>query len=177
VPRNDALRPLLRGGKQLEGRRAGTENVAGVLAMLAALEWSEAQIAAGGEGQRQALRDRFVAALTAALPGVRLNGAGVVRLWNTVSVVMPEAGCRQRWVVKLDKAGFAVSTGSACASGSEQPSSVLTAMGLSPAEAARAVRISSGWSTAEADWITLLKAMVEIQAEFTAPVASTAGER
>lgn len=167
VPDRPGLRPLLVGGKQLEGRRAGTENVPGVLAMLAALEWSEARMAAGGVDAGRALRDRFVAALQGALPAVRLNGAGAERLWNTVSVIMPEADCRQRWVVKLDKAGFAVSTGSACASGSEHPSHVLTAMGLGAGEAARAVRISSGWATAESDWNALLQAMRRIQAEFS----------
>jgi cysteine desulfurase len=168
VPRGVALRPLLRGGKQLEGRRAGTENVAGALALLAALEWSEAQIAEGGGEMRRAWRDRFIAALTARLPTARVNGAGADRLWNTVSVVMPEGDCRLRWVVKLDKAGFAVSTGSACASGSEQPSPVLTAMGLTPAEAGRAIRVSAGWTTAEKDWEALLAALERIQAEFPA---------
>jgi cysteine desulfurase len=177
VPKAAALRPLLRGGKQLEGRRAGTENVAGVLAMLAALEWSEAQIAGGGAELRRARRDNFVAALAAAPPTARLNGAGADRLWNTVSVVLPEVDCRLRWVVKLDKAGFAVSTGSACASGSEQPSHVLTAMGLTPAEAGRAVRVSAGWMTTEKEWSDLLAAMERIQAEFSAVAPRADRER
>src|SRR5207244_3917532 len=104
----------------------------------------------------------------AALPAVRVNGAGLERLWNTVNVIMPDADCRQRWVVKLDKAGFAVSTGSACASGSEQPSHVLTAMDLSPNEAGRALRFSGGWLTQPADWSELLQAIVSIQHEFDA---------
>ncbi|MBI4622928.1 MAG: cysteine desulfurase [Verrucomicrobia bacterium] len=172
VPNAWPLRPLLWGGKQLEGRRAGTENVPGVLGMVAALEWCEEQIAAGGNVQRLALRERFQAALQTAFPSVRLNGAGADRLWNTVSVVMPEADCRQRWVVKLDRAGFAVSTGSACASGSEQPSHVLTAMGLSSRDASRALRFSSGWLTAEAEWNDLLKAMVRIQEDFAVSAAA-----
>jgi len=162
VAATGSLRPLLLGGQQLEGRRAGTENVPGVLAMLAALAWCEAQIADGGDASRLALRDQFVVQLQAMLPLVRLNGAAADRLWNTVSVVMPDGDCRQRWVVKLDKAGFAVSTGSACSSGSEQPSHVLIAMGLTPSEASRAVRISSGWTTTPEEWRELLNAIQKI---------------
>jgi cysteine desulfurase len=166
-----ALRPLLRGGQQQDGRRAGTENVPGVLALVAALEWCESQIATGAHLARRAQRERFELDLQSALPGVRINGAGVDRLWNTVSAIMPESDCRQRWVVKLDKAGFAVSTGSACSSGMEHPSPVLTAMGLTPAETGRALRFSAGWLTTETEWSALLAAMIVIQREFQPSVA------
>lgn len=160
-----SLRPLLRGGKQQSGRRAGTDNVPAVLAMVAALEWCEQQVAAGGHEQRRRVRDEFERELAAALPDAAVADAAVERLWNTVHVIMPEADCRQRWVVKLDKAGFAASTGSACASGSEQPSHVLTAMGLTASEASRALRFSSGWLTTDSDWRQLLQALVRIQQE------------
>jgi len=167
VPRLGQLHPLLRGGHQQDGRRAGTENVAGVLAMLAALDWCEAQLTAGGAAQRTAARATFEAGLVRALPGLRVNGAGAERLWNTVGVLMPAAAdCRQRWVVKLDKAGFAVSTGSACASGSEEPSPVLTAMGLAADDAARALRFSAGWLTTDAEWGALRDAILRIHAEW-----------
>lgn len=167
------LAPLLFGGKQQDRRRAGTENVPGILASLAALEWCEAQIAGGGSAARLAVRERFERELCAALPGLAINGAGAksgaatARLWNTVSVVMPpgDADCRVRWVVKLDKAGFAVSTGSACASGSEEPSPILTAMGLTPAEAARALRFSSGWLTPDVAWDDVRAALLRVAAE------------
>lgn len=152
------FRALLVGGPQEEGRRAGTENVAGILAMVAAWEEREAQLAADGAITRMAWKTAFEQALMEALPGAQIVGAGAERLWNTVSVVMPEqADCRQRWVVKLDKLGFAVSTGSACASGKEAPSHVLTAMGYTPAEAGRVLRFSSGWETGEEDWTKLLE--------------------
>lgn len=164
VPATGDFHALLRGGKQAEGRRAGTENVAGVLAMVAALEWCEGRLAAGEAAGRAAWRDSFEAAVTTALPGARVVGAGAPRLWNTSSLLLPEADCRQRWVVRLDKAGFAVSTGSACASGSEEPSHVLTAMCISPAEAARAVRVSAGWGTTGEEWSALRTAVEKVWA-------------
>jgi cysteine desulfurase len=150
--------PLLRGGPQEEGRRAGTENVAGVLAMLAALEEREAAIRDGALHERIEWRTEFENGLTGALPGVRVLGAGVERLWNTVSVILPETpDCRRRWVVVMDRLGFAVSTGSACASGKEKPSHVLTAMGVTPEDAGRALRFSAGWGTTRDDWRALLE--------------------
>lgn len=149
--------PLIVGGPQEDGRRAGTENVAGVLAAVAALEERETTLAASDLTSRLGWRAEFERQLTSELPGARVLGVGVERLWNTVSAIMPELpDCRQRWVVKLDKLGFAVSTGSACSSGEEEPSHVLTALGLSPGEASRVIRFSSGWETTEADWHRLL---------------------
>ncbi len=149
--------PLLHGGPQEEGRRAGTENVAGVLAMVAALEEREAAIRDGALRERLAWRTHFENELTASVPETRVLGAGVERLWNTVSVILPETpDCRRRWVVVMDRLGFAVSTGSACASGKEKPSHVLTAMGVRPEDAARALRFSAGWGTTHEDWRALL---------------------
>ncbi len=151
------FRSLLVGGPQEEGRRAGTENVAGVLAMIAGLEEREAQLSRGEATERLAWRAEFERELMEVLPGTEIVGATAERLWNTVSALMPELpDCRQRWVVKLDKLGFAVSTGSACASGKEAPSHVLSAMGFEPSQAARALRFSAGWETTREDWMKLL---------------------
>ena len=85
---------------------------------------------------------------------------GSPRLWNTAAVLMPPAAdCRRRWVVMLDKHGFAVSTGSACASGKEKASHVITAMGLESA-GDRMLRFSSGWETTEQDWKDLASAVL-----------------
>ena len=158
-----AFRPLIVGGPQEEGRRAGTENVAGVLAMIAALE-TRVKMKAPLPS-----RADFETALQRALPGVQILGQSADRLWNTVSVIMPEvADCRQRWVVKLDKLGFAVSTGSACASGKEQPSHVLSAMGLAPDAAGRVLRFSSGWETRGSDWAALLGGLQRAFTELSA---------
>ncbi len=163
------FRPLIVGGPQEEGRRAGTENVAGVLAMVAALEERVATVTPQGIAERLALRTDFEASLRRVLPGAEIVGGLAERLWNTVSAVMPEvADCRQRWVVKLDKLGFAVSTGSACASGKEQTSHVLAAMGMASAQAARVLRFSSGWETRPADWQELLDGLERARRELAA---------
>ena len=161
-PAKGRVEPLLRGGPQEEGRRAGTENVAGILSMLAALE---ARVAAHAKGEHKAkttLRDGFVHRMLKVLPGAQVVGLGQPRLWNTVSALMPEANSQLRWVVKLDKLGFAVSTGSACSSGKEEPSHVIAAMGYAPHEAGRVLRFSSGWDTTEDHWNALLEGLQKV---------------
>ncbi|MBI1176003.1 aminotransferase class V-fold PLP-dependent enzyme [bacterium] len=156
----DGFRPLLVGGPQEDGHRAGTENVAGIHAMTAAWAERERQLADSEQELRQSWRDQFIADLGKALPEVEVLGNPVPRLWNTVAALMPaSADCRRRWVVQLDKLGFAVSTGSACASGKEKPSHVLTAMGRHPREADRMLRFSAGWETSADDWRALLDAV------------------
>ncbi|MEK7678265.1 MAG: cysteine desulfurase family protein [Verrucomicrobiota bacterium] len=161
-PAQGRVQPLLFGGQQEEGRRAGTENVAGVLSMMAALEAREAALRRGEIEMRLRWRRQFERLLGEALPGSVVVGAGQERLWNTVSALMPEADGRQRWVVKLDKLGLAVSTGSACASGREEPSHVLAAMGYAPSEASRALRFSGGWETTEEEWTALSAGLVKV---------------
>ncbi len=162
-PSKGPFNALLFGGPQEENRRAGTENVAGALALVATLEARRALL--GEREARRQMRDRFVERLMAELPGVEIVGAAQPRLWNTVATMLPEVDCRQRWVVKLDKLGAVVSTGSACSSGKEEPSSVLVAMGYAPAEAGRVLRFSSGWETEEKDWDTLLTAIQQAARE------------
>jgi cysteine desulfurase len=161
-PASLAVTPLLRGGPQEETRRAGTENVAGVLSMMAALDFRERQMAVGEFSPLEKFRGEFERELINALPGSEIVAAGAPRLWNTVSALMPEADCQQRWVVKLDKLGVAVSTGSACSSGKEEPSHVLRAMSYSAADAARVLRFSAGWETSRNDWQALLVALQSV---------------
>ncbi|HEY1173887.1 MAG TPA: cysteine desulfurase family protein [Verrucomicrobiae bacterium] len=162
-PSKGKVHPLLVGGPQEEGRRAGTENVAGVLSMLTALREREGALANGAHLGLQKARDDFEKTLRENLSGSDIVGAGQPRLWNTVSVLMPEADCQQRWVVKLDKAGFAVSTGSACSSGKEVASHVLTAMGYGPSDSSRVLRFSSGWETPIEAWEKLNVALRQVQ--------------
>jgi cysteine desulfurase len=163
---------MLKGGPQEDWRRAGTENVSAILSMVAALEERETAMRDGALRERVAWRDEFENDLLAALPGARVLGAGVERLWNTVAVIMPEQpDCRRRWVVVMDKLGLAVSTGSACASGKEKPSHVLTAMGVSPSDAGRALRFSAGWETTRDDWRALLDGVKSAAREMGVPAA------
>jgi cysteine desulfurase len=159
-PTKGAVRAQLVGGPQEDGRRAGTENVAGVLAMMAALAERETALAGDTIIEREAWRNAFAMSLG----GARVLGAGKGRLWNTVSALLP-GDCRARWVVKLDKAGFAVSTGSACASGKAAPSHVLQAMGIAEDETDRVVRFSSGWETTADDWQALAVGVKQVAAE------------
>ena len=168
TPHRTPITPLLHGGKQEGGRRAGTENVAIIAAFIAALEVREKQMARGEHVLRGVWRDNFERELLRAMPGVSIVGATQPRLWNTVSALMPDGDRKLQWVIRLDKAGFAVSTGSACTTGKEEPSHVLSAMGLKAAQAVRSVRFSAGWETTEADWAALLKGLVKINAELQA---------
>ncbi len=138
-----ALEPLLRGGPQERGRRAGTPNVAGIVGMgaAAAVVWGLANASPIPPGSPlSALRDRLEAALVTR--GGRVAGAGAARLPNTTCVAFDgiEAALL---VMALDLEGVAVSAGSACASGSTEPSHVLAAMGF----AGSAVRFSLGSAT------------------------------
>jgi cysteine desulfurase len=155
LPANTTVRPLLLGGGQEDGRRAGTENLPGILAATAALETREWQIVADEAATRRAWRDDFEKQLVATLPGTQVVGALGPRLWNTSCAILPPLPSGARWEVKLDELGFAVSSGADGARGQATPSPVLTAMGYADGDAARAVRFSAGWETTEADWQAL----------------------
>ncbi len=159
----DGFEPSIVGGGQEGGRRAGTENLPGVMAFVAALADREA--AMDSLPGRRALRDDF-ARFLASVPGVELPGGEAPVLWNTVAAFMPRfADCRHRWVVKLDRLGFSVSSGSACSSGSEKPSPVLSAMGYPGETSDRMVRFSAGWETTASDWTSLRQAVEDVLRE------------
>jgi len=159
-PSHGAVHSQLVGGPQEGGRRAGTENVASVLSMMAALKDRETILAEESTQEKEAWRNAFVMSLRDA----KILGQGKCRLWNTVSALLP-GDCRARWVVKLDKAGFAVSTGSACASGKAAPSHVLKAMGVADEDADRVVRFSSSWETTAEDWQQLAQGVSQVTKE------------
>ncbi|MFT4211778.1 MAG: cysteine desulfurase family protein [Microbacterium sp.] len=142
------LEPLLHGGGQERGRRSGTENVAGAVAVATALELAEAERSA--ESARvAAVRDEVVARVLTAVPAARLTGDPVHRLPGTASFTF--AGTSGEAVLlELERRGITSSSGSACAAGSDEPSHVLVAMGV-PADVARtAVRLTFGHGPVDA---------------------------
>jgi cysteine desulfurase len=153
------LEPLLRGGGQEHGRRAGTENVAGISAFGAAARAAMAALADDAVRVRS-LRDRLEDGLLQT-PGMIVFSREVRRLPNTTLFTVPGLKAETA-VIGFDLDGIAVSSGSACSSGKVQPSHVLAAMGLSRELAQGAVRLSLGWSTSEADIDLALKAWREL---------------
>ncbi|TVR50949.1 MAG: aminotransferase class V-fold PLP-dependent enzyme [Puniceicoccaceae bacterium] len=159
---------LLRGGDQEAGRRAGTENYPAVAAFLAAWEAREQMLADGKDRQRRvAARDAFEAAVCETVPGVQVIGGGAPRLWNTSFLLLPGPANR-RWLAALDRLGFQASTGSACATGKEGPSLLLSALGVDPLRAARALRVSGGWETSAEEWTALARALGDLHRRFAA---------
>lgn len=158
---------LQSGGAQEQDRRAGTEDVAGALAMVTAFEQRGALAAdASWRTQRAGWRDRFEQSVTDRLPGCRALGTTAAggRLWNTSMLVMP-SGRNVKWLTRLARLGFEVSTGSACSAGAGKPSMVLAAMDLPVEDMPRVLRFSSLWETAESDWRQLTDAVLAVAAE------------
>jgi len=162
VKKGVKLHPLFRGGKQERGRRAGTENIPGIIGLGKAAELAaenlEAEIA-----RIKALRDRLEAGISAAIPHCRINGGGEPRLPNTCNVAFDHAE-GEAILHHLDKAGIAASSGSACASGSMEPSHVLRAMQVPPLALQGAIRFSLSRDNSEADIdrvLTILPDLVE----------------
>jgi len=151
---------LQAGGPQEAGRRAGTENYPAIEAMVTALESVTPGLERTAETQAK-LRDAFAREICAGVSGARVVGEGAPRLWNTVMLLMPRHDNR-KWLARLSQAGFAVSTGSACSSGSEGASQVLQAVGATPDEMRRVLRISGGWETGAQDWRRLAEATLEV---------------
>ncbi len=143
VSRRMRFQPLLVGGGQEGGRRGGTENVAGIVAMGMAAAAMTRALVDGTEAAVRAMRDRFEAALQTRLPKVVMNAAAAPRLGTTSSVTFPGVDAAGLLIL-LDKAGVACSAGSACHSASLHPSHVLEAMGLDTAHAGSTLRFS--WS-------------------------------
>ncbi|WP_028346273.1 cysteine desulfurase family protein [Bradyrhizobium murdochi] len=142
------LEPLLRGGGQELGRRAGTENVAGIAAFGAATKTAMAELPASAIRQR-GLRERLEKGLNQT-PEIIVFSENAPRLPNTTLFTVP--GLRaETAVIGFDLSGISVSSGSACSSGKVQPSHVLAAMGFGGELAQGAVRLSLGWSTTETD--------------------------
>lgn len=150
-----SVEPLLRGGGQERGHRAGTENVAGIAGFGAAVKAAMGAMEAD-RPRLEALRARLEAGLRQT-PDAIIFAEDAPRLPNTTLFTVP--GLRaETAVIGFDLEGVAVSSGSACSSGKVQPSHVLEAMGFGADLAQGAVRLSLGWSTAETDIDSALQA-------------------
>lgn len=158
VRRGLFLPPLLDGGAQEQGRRSGTENVAGIVGMAAALQESCARMEA--EAVRlSALRDRLESGLLAAVPQCRNSLApGQPRLPGHLNLCF-EGIEGDTLLLLLDRAGVCASSGSACTAGSIDPSHVLSALGIPPAWARGSLRLTLGFGTTQEDVDILLHAI------------------
>lgn len=167
VAKGAPISPLIFGHQERK-RRGGTENVPGVVGFGVAAELAAAALAAGDAARLGGLRDRFEAAVVAAWPGSRINGAGTERVPTTSSIRFATASGApangEELMMRLDKAGVMVSMGAACSAGGNEPSHVLTAMGLNGAEAEASLRFSLGRPTTDAEIdgaLDALSALVE----------------
>ncbi|MDQ2103085.1 cysteine desulfurase family protein [Azospirillum isscasi] len=161
--------PLIH-GHQERHRRGGTENVPAIVGFGVAADRAAATVAeAGGMA---ILRDRLERGVLAAWPGSRVNGEGATRLSNTSNIRFADPQGRpvdaEELLMRLDRAGIAVSMGAACATGGNEPSHVLTAMGLSPAEAAASLRFSLGRFSTAAEVESVLNEFPALYARITA---------
>jgi len=141
--------PLIKGGGQERGSRAGTENVAAIAGFGAAAEEARSTLAREGERLR-VLRERLEAGLREIAAETVIFGAGAERLPNTTLFAVPGHKAETA-LIALDLAGVAVSSGSACSSGKVAASHVLSAMGVAPELVGGAIRVSLGWETRESE--------------------------
>lgn len=155
-----AIEAQLFGGRQETGRRAGSENAAGIVGFGVAAELAVEDLADGG--RIAGLRDRMETEISAL--GGALIGADVPRLCNTACISMPGMPSETQ-VMGFDLAGIAVSAGSACSSGKVGPSHVLDAMGIDRDLASRAIRISLGWRTTEGDIARVIEGWAALRSQ------------
>jgi len=152
VRRSVRLSPMLHGGSHERQRRAGTENVTGVVGLGKAAElaqhWLAEDSATNGPSQLVCLRDRLEQGILAQVEECGINGDGAPRVSNTTNIYFDHVEA-EALVIALDLKGLSVSGGSACQSGATEPSHVLTAMGLNPARARASIRFSLSKLTTE----------------------------
>lgn len=149
--------PLLTGGNQESGLRAGTHNVPLIVGMAQAFSLAQQQLEARAGHARQ-LRDRIINAVTEQIPHADLTGHPDQRSPNHASFVFKDIDGNQL-LAALDLAGFACSSGSACKTGDPEPSQVLTALGLSPELALGSLRVTVGKDTSSAEVNRFLDAL------------------
>lgn len=150
VKKGTRLKPLFYGGRHERSRRAGTENVPGIVALGKAAESAKQAFDRGDLEKMSAMRDRLEQGILAQVDEAGVNGEGVPRVPNTTNIHFDHIE-GEALVIALDLKGLAVSTGAACSSGAIEPSHVLLAMGLKPERARASIRFSLGKQTTEED--------------------------
>ena len=143
VRKGTVLQPMLYGGRHERSRRAGTENVPGIVALGKAAELAREALQRGDAAGMATMRDRIEQTILQAVEATGVNGEGAPRVPNTTSIYF-EYIDGEALVIALDLKGLAVSTGAACSSGAIEPSHVLIAMGMRPARARASIRFSLG---------------------------------
>jgi cysteine desulfurase len=143
VRKGTVLQPMLYGGSHERSRRAGTENVPGIVGLGKAAEIAKQGLDNGNVAGIAQMRDRLQATILRATDEVGVNGAGAPRVPNTTNIYFDHIE-GEALVIALDLKGLAVSTGAACSSGAIEPSHVLTSMGLHPDRARASIRFSLG---------------------------------
>ena len=150
VKKGTELRPLFYGGRHERSRRAGTENVPGIVGLGKAAQLAKQALDRGDDKKMAAMRDRLQQGILAQIESARVNGDGVERVPNTTNIRFDHIE-GEALVIALDLKGVAVSTGAACSSGAIEPSHVLMAMALRPDQARASIRFSLGKQTTEED--------------------------
>jgi len=150
VKKGTRLQPLFHGGRHERSRRAGTENVPGIVGLGKAAQLAKAGLDGGAVNKISVMRDRLEQAILSQIEETRLNGEGVPRVPNTTNIRFDHIE-GEALVIALDLKGVAVSTGAACSSGAIEPSHVLIAMGLRSDQARASIRFSLGKQTVEED--------------------------
>ncbi|MGA2855834.1 MAG: cysteine desulfurase family protein [Candidatus Sulfotelmatobacter sp.] len=150
VRKGTRIRPLFYGGRHERSRRAGTENVPGIVALGKAAELAKAALDRGDDRKMAALRDRLEQGILAQVDEAGVNGRGGPRVPSTTNLHFDHID-GEAIVIALDLKGLAISTGAACSSGAIEPSHVLLAMGLRPDQARASIRFSLGKQTTADD--------------------------
>jgi cysteine desulfurase len=161
IKRGLHVESLIAGGGQERNRRAGTENALAIGSIGDAARILGPQLN-DKMTSIEKMRDDLQSLILQEIPQCRINGAESKRVPNTINVTFSEVD-GETLLINLDTKGFAVSSGAACSSGSQEPSPVLVAMGLTPEEASQSLRVSLGWLTTQeeiADFFSNLKSMV-----------------
>jgi len=164
VRKGTLLQPLLYGGRHERSRRAGTENLPGIVGLGKAAEIALQGFSNGRVAQMEALRNRLEKLLLESVEQTAVNGAGAPRTPNTANISF-DCVEGEAMVIALDLKGLALSTGAACSSGAIEPSHVLTAMGLSAERARGSVRFSLGKQNTAEDVEFALELVREVVAK------------